>query len=116
MFRRQTLSFQGSRSRTQTDDMSSGMQPPAVGARQQELEQHASEMQHLQQDVARLRQERDAARLQIGSISSKQAINTKSGGMPCHNSHLVDISEGMELGCTCLMLREVNMLSWVLFE
>lgn len=84
MFRRQTLSFQGSRSRTQTDDMSSRVQPPAVAARQQELEQQANEVQHLQQEVARLRQERDAARLQIGSISPKQVINTKSGGMPCH--------------------------------
>lgn len=60
------------------------MQAPAVGARQQELEQQASEVQHLQQEVARLRQERDAARLQIGSTSSKQAINTKPGGVPCH--------------------------------
>lgn len=82
MFRRQTLSFQGSRSRTQTDDMSSSMQAPAVGARQQELEQQAREVQHLQQEVACLRQERDAARLRISSTSPKHAINSKSGGVP----------------------------------
>ena len=85
------------------------MQPPAVAARQQELEQQASEMQHLQQEVARLRQERDAARLQIGSSSSKQAINRKSGGKPFNkvSTHRGLENVGQMLGCTCLMLHGV---------
>ena len=81
MFRRQTLSFKGSRSRTQTDDIDSILPQPGTGTRQ-ELEQQPREMQHLQQEVARLRQERDAARMQSnnGTSSSKQALNRKSGG------------------------------------
>lgn len=80
VFRRQTLSFNHSRSNAQTDNMSSSVQQPAVDPRLQELEQQASELQHLQQEVARLRQERDAARLQTSGIASKQAVNRKSGG------------------------------------
>lgn len=85
MFRRQTLSFSGSKSRTQRDDVSSIAQQAAVDARQQEVEQQASELQHLQQEAARLRQERDSARLQISSITSKEAVNRKSGGVLVSN-------------------------------
>ena len=81
VFRRQTLSFKDSRSRSRTDNIASGAQQRAVDARQQELEQQASELQHLQQEVLRLRQERDAARLQISNTASKQAVNRKSGGV-----------------------------------
>ena len=88
MFRRHTLSFKGSRSHTQTDNVFSGMQQPEVDARQQQLEQQASEVQHLQQEVARLRQERDTARLQISGIASKQAVNRKSGGAPASSPSL----------------------------
>lgn len=80
MFRRQSLSVKGSRSRTQTDDIDS---IPAIGLRQQEVEQQAREMQHLQQEVARLRQERDDARMlsnSAASSSSKQALNRKLTG------------------------------------
>ena len=80
MFRRQTLSFKGSRSGTQADDIHSGLQQSLANSSQEELEQQASEMQHLQQEVARLRQERDAARMQSNSTSTKQALNRKPGG------------------------------------
>ncbi|KAL3149264.1 hypothetical protein ABBQ32_002081 [Trebouxia sp. C0010 RCD-2024] len=82
MFRRQTLSFKGSRSRAQTDDTDSILPQPGTGTRQ-ELEQKTREVQHLQQEVARLRQQRDAARMQSNhgaSSSAKQALNRRSGG------------------------------------
>ena len=91
MFRRQTLSFKGSRSRTQRDDTSNSAEQPAAGARQLELEQQACELQHLQQEVARLRQERDTARLQISSTASKGAVNRKPGGVLVSKSLLVHV-------------------------
>lgn len=83
------------------------MQQPEVDARQQQLEQQASEVQHLQQEVARLRQERDTARLQISGIASKQAVNRKSGGAPSSSPSWVNV----DLMLDAMLPADVALLS-----
>ena len=67
VFRNQ--SRRDSRSPAQADDGDN------QSSRQDEQLRQGEEMQHLQQEVARLRQERDAARMQAGAITAKQALN-----------------------------------------
>ena len=85
MLRRQTHSFRDSRSPVSVTDSATqnSLQQSAHRSRQNELERVVSEMQHLQQEVARLRQERDAARMQRGdrpASPAKQALNKRPGG------------------------------------
>jgi len=80
--RRQTYSFRDSRSPVSASDTATqnSLQQSAYRHRQNEHERVVSEMQHLQQEVARLRQERDAARMQRGDTAAKQALNKRPGG------------------------------------
>ena len=85
MLRRQTYSFRDSGSPVSVSDSATqnSFQQSAYRHRQNELERVVSEMQHLQQEVARLRQERDAARMQRGdrpASPAKQALNKRPGG------------------------------------
>ncbi|DBA70525.1 TPA: hypothetical protein ACH3X2_011924 [Trebouxia sp. C0005] len=85
MLRRQTYSFRDSRSPISVSDTATqnSLQQSAYRARQNEHERVVSEMQHLQQGVARLRQERDAARMQRGdrpASPAKQALHKRPGG------------------------------------
>ncbi|KAA6427669.1 MAG: coiled-coil domain-containing 78 [Trebouxia sp. A1-2] len=85
MLRRQTYSFRDSRSPISVSDTATqnSLQQSAYRARQNEHERVVSEMQHLQQEVARLRQERDAARMQRGdrpASPAKQALHKRPGG------------------------------------
>ena len=85
MLRIQTHSFRDSRSPVSVavSDTQNSLQQSGYRARQNEHERVVSEMQHLQQEVARLRQERDAARMQRGDTPAspaKQALNKRPGG------------------------------------
>ena len=82
MLRRQTSSFRDTRSPMQAADRNSqyAFDKSATRDRQEQDGRQLKEMQHWQQEVARLRQERDAARMQSNGSTAKQPLNRRPGG------------------------------------
>lgn len=98
MLMRQTRSFRDTRSPAPGSDNGahSSIQQSAYRSRQQDQDRLSNEVQHLQQEVARLRQERDAARMQSNNSPSKQALNHRPiGEIFSHSVALVSLMQCM---------------------
>lgn len=108
MLMRQTRSFRDSRSPAPGSDNgahSSGPQS-AYRSRQPDQDRLSNEVQHLQQEVARLRQERDAARMQRNNSPAKQALNHRPvGEISCHFVALASLMQCVPFGVHLHPLR-----------